>query len=287
MSEIQNNDLDFLEAFVVRFKCFRVPTVTALGRGSKAILLSDSERQRDGIFFVVIAFSVPRFLKFSSLGFRLNAQGRMGTSLIRACCETITQAQTAQIQRVEDLSMEVYEARQENQRLNRQLQRMRMSLKEGEGFTERPTEGMHPHQGDRLNENAQQLNYMLKQLQSENAQLRRSGPKAPEGRGPSVSATQYRNLQMQVKDLQRQMGQQGMLPPNSGSLSSSYNRGGSRLVSGRETPMSGFASPQRWSQMPSGAPSEVGSVEDFRRRMSAMQQENEMLRKKVRLLASN
>ena len=28
-------------------------------------------------------------------------------------------------------------------------------------------EGMHPHQGDRLNENAQQLNYMLKQLQAE------------------------------------------------------------------------------------------------------------------------
>mmetsp|Transcript_42258 Transcript_42258/g.94595 ORF Transcript_42258/g.94595 Transcript_42258/m.94595 type:complete len:232 (+) Transcript_42258:53-748(+) len=212
----------------------------------------------------------------------LSLVGRMGTTLIRACCETLSQAGTAQ-QRAEDLSLEVYEARQENQRLNRQLQRMRHALKEGEDVEVKP-----PPEDDRLNDKAQQLNRMLKQLQSENANLRRSGPKAPEHRGQSVSLSQYQTLQQQVKDLQRQViHQQAGYVPASGSLPSSYTRGGSRLASGRETPMSGLASPQRWSQMPSGAPSDVSSVEDFRRRMYAMQQENDMLKKKVRMLASN
>eukprot|EP00435_Cladocopium_sp_Y103_P003545 s989_g1.t1 len=242
------------------------------------------------------SFSTGQYCGFPSLA--------MGTSLIRACCETLTQASVkgTSSRRLEDLMVEVDEARKENQRLNRQVLEMRRELD--------PRKAAEPRRDPRIREgregregraaepeprrreskvfgketDTQQLQHLLSELQRENAQLR-AGPQVQRGH---VSLSQYQHLQQQVHDLQRATNQFTGAPR---SVPSNYSYRGSRFASGRETPMSGVSSPQRqWglaSHQYSALPSETGTqgsamgAEDFRRRLSAMQRENEILRNKA------
>ncbi|CAJ1343031.1 unnamed protein product [Effrenium voratum] len=164
----------------------------------------------------------------------------MGTSLIRACCETLSHASMSSgSRRLEDLTVEVDEARKENQRLNRQVQTMRRALKEG--VPDAVASSYRASQGP-LNADARQLEQMLSQLQQENAQLR-AGPRhlargRPSSGGSGVSLSKYQALQQQVHDLQRVAQMPAAAVPGS-----SYSYRGSRHASGRETPMSGLSSP--------------------------------------------
>ncbi|CAJ1343028.1 unnamed protein product [Effrenium voratum] len=178
----------------------------------------------------------------------------MGTSLIRACCETLSHASMSSgSRRLEDLTVEVDEARKENQRLNRQVQTMRRALKEG--VPDAVASSYRASQGP-LNADARQLEQMLSQLQQENAQLR-AGPRhlargRPSSGGSGVSLSKYQALQQQVHDLQRVAQMPAAAVPGS-----SYSYRGSRHASGRETPMSGLSSPH--TALRSG-PSDAGSA---------------------------
>lgn len=225
----------------------------------------------------------------------------MGTSLIRACCETLTQASVkgTSSRRLEDLLVEVDEARKENQRLNRQVLEMRRELKapHDDAPRTRRSERLEPRRRESKvfgkETDTQQLQHLLSELQRENEQLR-AGPQVQRGH---VSLSQYQQLQQQVHDLQRATNQPNQFAGAPRSVPSNYSYRGSRFASGRETPMSGVSSPQRhWglaSHQYSAPPSETGTqtsamgAEDFRRRLSAMQRENEILRNKVRMLASS
>eukprot|EP00434_Breviolum_minutum_P013878 symbB.v1.2.012239.t1/scaffold837.1/size158912/9 len=227
----------------------------------------------------------------------------MGTSLIRACCESLSQASAkGSSRRLEDLMIEVDEARKENQRLNRHVQEMRYELStnaessgehrdnvargEAEARPQRRvSKARNPEDEQRsgpVGQDGRQLQHLLSQLQRENAQLR-AGPQVQRGR---VSLSQYQHLQQQVYDLQRSLHQPSLGPQ---SVPSSYSYRGSRYASGRETPMSGVSSPQRqWGVAQySAPPSETGTqgsafgADDFRRRLSVMQRENDMLRNKA------
>eukprot|EP00440_Ansanella_granifera_P010155 gb/GFBE01011016.1/.p1 GENE.gb/GFBE01011016.1/~~gb/GFBE01011016.1/.p1 ORF type:complete len:168 (+),score=38.62 gb/GFBE01011016.1/:1-504(+) len=167
------------------------------------------------------------------------------------------------------------------------MQKMRLALKD-EGGGGRGPESYPAAQADHLNEDALQLKRLLADLQRENSHLRNSEPEGSLGHGGrTVSFSQYQSLQQQVQDLQRavQQGSQGMLPSSGSHLLYSSQmppppppRYGSHHGSGRETPMSGITTPQStWG----------GADDELRRRVMAMQQENEGLRRKVRMLASN
>ncbi|CAK9020290.1 unnamed protein product [Durusdinium trenchii] len=160
----------------------------------------------------------------------------MGTSAIRACCESLSQASAgAGSRRLEDLLIEVDEARKENQRLNRHLQQMRHELKVG-GERHRGHSRMQAHVSESKlpGEETRHLQHILSQLQV--------------GR-PRVSLSQYQSLQQQVHELQRanQAYADPVTEPSFRSVPSSYSHRGSLYASGRQTPMTGAPSITLWS----------------------------------------
>lgn len=234
----------------------------------------------------------------------------MGSALLRGICTGLSEvnhaicpassSSTSVRKRVEDLILEVDDARQENQRLNRNVQKMRHVMKAGpEGYSDPRM------QGELMNEDAQQLKRLLRDLQHENNQLRiheqGSGARL-QNAGRNVSFTEYQNLQQQVQEMQRalkQAGNQAGMLPSGGShiLYSSqmppppkYGHG-SRHTSGRQSPMSGTSTPAgsygTSSSQFYGQGSSVSDADEIKRQVMAAQQENDMLRNKVRMLASN
>jgi hypothetical protein len=229
----------------------------------------------------------------------------MGHAFVRVCCEKLSEMNNicpssasssyGHRKRVEELITEVDDARQENQRLNKKSQHMRLALKDGRSDGRLPQE-------DPLSEEALQLKRVLGELQRENNLLRQSSSES--GRPGTVSISQYQALQTQVQDLQRALNRQqgpGMQPsggsngffPSHMPPPPRYDRG-SRNTSGYGTPMTGTSTPQgTWSHggfMGGGSSLDFGLTteeEEMRRRVMAMQAENEKLRRKVRMLASN
>lgn len=198
--------------------------------------------------------------------------------------------------RVEELILEVDDARQENQRLNRNVQKMRHVIKAG-------PEGSSGLQGELMNEDAQQLKRLLRDLQHENNQLRiheqGSGARL-QNAGRTVSFTEYQTLQQQVVEMQRALkqgsNQAGMLPSGGSHILYSSQmppppKYGSRHTSGRQSPMSGTSTPAgsygTSSSQFYGQGSSASDADEIRRQVMAAQQENDMLRNKVRMLASN
>lgn len=233
----------------------------------------------------------------------------MGSALLRGVCAGLTEVNHALCpsssssgvstrKRVEELILEVDDARQENQRLNRNVQKMRHAGKAG-------PEGYSGLQDELMNEDAQQLKRLLKDLQHENNQLKISEQGVHAARlqnaGRTVSFTQYQNLQQQVQEMKRAMkqstNQAGMLPSGGSHLLYSSQmppppRYGSRHTSGRQSPLSGAVTPAESygtgsSNFYGQTGSSVHDPEEIRRQVIAAQQENDMLRNKVRMLASN
>jgi len=216
----------------------------------------------------------------------LPALANMGQNLLRICCDRLSEVNlsichnasgpSAQRKQVEELILEVDEARQENQRLNRHVQKMRYAAQDNPGAG---------YQGDyAMNEDAMHLKRLLSDLQRENNSLR-GGSEAGSYGGGSVSREQYQTLQQQVQEMQRalQQNQAGNLPSSGSHLLYSSQMPSRYGHSGLATPLSGTTTPQQmWGAGPTSP-----EDEEARRRMMAMQQENEALRRKVRMLASN
>lgn len=131
----------------------------------------------------------------------------------------------AQRRRVEQLSVEVDEARQENQRLNKQTNRLRVALQDARSVSSKALAGDefgwavdrgqrasgHPvgaaNPADAVQDEVLRLQHTLWELQRENTLLKQ-GPGGDESSafgqvGKGVTAAQYRQLQSQLEDLQR------------------------------------------------------------------------------------
>lgn len=174
-------------------------------------------------------------------------------------------------QRFTDLMDEVEQARQENQRLSRQAHRQKVAMQDMRGGNDgHPSVGRSQQADQALNEELLRLKRVLWDLQRDNANLKESSSRAatPGGHGGG----EVQALMRQVDELQRaydssvrdaeMLKQQQRSMMNSGSM-----YGGS----GRQTPSTtaGFS-----------------SDDEVRRRVQAMQAENDQLKKKVRMLAS-
>lgn len=235
---------------------------------------------------------------------------RMGE--VSASCPDCTGGAGVMVQRrrVEQMTVEVDEARQENQRLNKQTHKLRAALEEarsksgaGKRLT-RPETGadasLDSMQANRaMHDELLQLKRVLWDMQRENALLKQGS--AAGVHGPSkdgerrVSFSQYQQLRRQLDELQRaydaaasqtermkrqsRMGsqQQTPSPSHNGSVRlGSLN--GSCATSGVATPVDA-GSCSLWS---SNDPHEG----EIRRRVQAVQAENERLRRQIRMLAS-
>lgn len=297
----------------------------------------------------------------------------MGGTAMRKCCDRIGEVSTAcpnpaltvaHRKRVEELILEVDEARQENQRLNKQTHKLRLAIQDANPLAAPDQDPYASNYGvgnvaakereERLlNEEVLQLKRTLWDLQRENSMLKQQQPQGGGAglAGPSrVSMRQYQQLKTQLDELQqaydkaaavtdRMMRQQaqaaGAVPSSSsmpytpqtsspgpspprystapgsryggggGGSGDPYLRGGrmshatSRATSGAVTPVTGLSTPVGTnprhcglsSAFMGGSPSQIeqGSEAeaDFRRKLQAMQTENEKLRRKVRMLAAN
>jgi len=161
----------------------------------------------------------------------------MGQVWLRVCTQTVSEAcpgcpgpgtglQYHQ-QRMQDMMLEVEEARRENQRLSRSAHTLRLSMQDGilEAPVPAPDGNYRPPQEQGMQQELLQLKRHLWDLQRENGQLKANpaspgnvgggpaGGNVPVGRAVSFSA--YSSLQQQVNQLeaqQRMRNAQGNAP---------------------------------------------------------------------------
>jgi len=152
----------------------------------------------------------------------------MGNTTVRKCCDKIGAVNVincpgdclgadlaAQRRRVEQLIVEVDEARQENQRLNKQTSRLRVAIDEvypepvpGPGRDRSSTHHAAPGQPSRrVQENLLHLKRTLWELQRENALLKQGAAEEAhlgigQGHDKKISLAQYQVLQRQLEELQ-------------------------------------------------------------------------------------
>jgi len=142
----------------------------------------------------------------------------MGQEMARRRDAALGEASPAQRQRIEELTTDVKEARQENERLGNQISKLRVQLQvltEPDPF-KRPDaieEGVPAASEQVMDEDMHQLRRVLWDLQQENKLLKDENARTPEptkgakdesGKsGGGVSMAEYRSLQQQILDLRK------------------------------------------------------------------------------------
>jgi len=249
-----------------------------------------------------------------------------------SCPNCLGAGSLAQQRRVDQLSVEVDEARQENQRLNKHSHKLRAALEagrhrqhtpHGRGY-EPPTPAANSTPSRRIEEELLQLRRTHLELKRENALLKQGGfgPAKGQRHERRVSLQHFHQLRRQLEELQRahdaaashterlRSQSRSGSPTNVLSPSGAYGTGGQRplglgsasglggsvATSGLATPVNGEFSSPFDSSFNRGCDSSFNGKEeqqspnpaeaDLRRRMQAVQAENERLRRQVRMLAS-
>eukprot|EP00929_Paragymnodinium_shiwhaense_P106786 TRINITY_DN7247_c0_g1_i1.p1 TRINITY_DN7247_c0_g1~~TRINITY_DN7247_c0_g1_i1.p1 ORF type:complete len:216 (-),score=53.00 TRINITY_DN7247_c0_g1_i1:210-857(-) len=182
-----------------------------------------------------------------------------------------------QRRRLMELVSQVDEARQENQRLSRQAHRQRLAVQDmkpdAAALAAQDRGNFRAGQADQaVHEELLQCKRVLWDLQRENAQLKESSSRvATPGLRPGGDM-EVQALKRQVEELQRAYENSLREAQRLQQQRSLTNSGSMYAGSGRQTPSTtaGFS-----------------SDDEVRRRVQAMQAENEQLKKKVRMLASN